>query len=95
MSEVISETMLTNSSSCFLTRSTRSITCALCSATAPCAAICSSSDRSAAVNLPFFLLSSCATPTTSPLAVLIGTQRMLRVTNPVRSSTLRLKRGSA
>ena len=94
ISEVISDTMFTNSSSCFRTRSTRSMICALCRATAPCAAIAWRSPSSAWVNFPFRLLSSWATPTMRPLAVLIGTQSMSRVTKPVRSSTLRLKRGS-
>ena len=48
-----------------------------------------------AMTPPSLLLISCATPMTSPARVLMGTQRILRVLNPVLISMFLLNRASA
>ena len=95
MSAVTSETISTNSISWARTAFIRSMNWAPCRATVPCVAIASRISRSSSSKVPSILLIASTTPMISPFTVLTGTQRMLRVTNPVCSSLPLLKRGSA
>ena len=80
ISEVTSETTSRNAISFSRVFCMRSTNWVLCSATAACVVISCRSARSPRVKRPFFLFRHWAAPMISPLAVRIGTQRMLLVT---------------
>jgi hypothetical protein len=94
MSAVTSETISTNSISCLRSAFIRSMKTAPCTAAVPCVVIAARISRSCCVKSPLRLFSAWATPMMSPFTVRIGTHTMLRVTKPVCSSMLLLKRGS-
>ena len=95
ISEVTWPTTSRNSSSCARRRCMRSTICTLCSAMALWPVISCSRSRSALVNRPRRLFSTCDTPMISPRPVATGTHIRLRVLKPVCSSLVGLKRGSA